>query len=249
MDNLNKKPKTIDDDASIYQKRQLKSEKAKLANMTLKEKISYFMTYYAAKTVLGLLIIVGVFLLFYSILKPKVKSVLYVAVINNSIDDETATYLEEKAGDLLNIDEMEEVFIDNTFYIQNNEAGVETSNTAINQVKITTFIAAKEIDLIIAPEGVFSQYIKSDFFINLEEQLPNDLFVSLSDELYFGRVEANSEEESVSYETKPYGIVLDSLPYYQNTDFPDGERRILGIVSNSLNKDNSTSFIRYLFEE
>lgn len=249
MNNLDKKRKTLDNDAAIYQKRQLKSEKKKLGEMTLKAKFSYFMTYYATKTVLTLLILVGVFFGLYSILKPKVKPVLYVAAINNSIDNETAAYLEKEVGDLLDISDMEEVFIDNTYYIQNNEVDMETDNTAINQRKLTIFIAAKEIDLIIAPEGVFSDYVESDYFINLEEQLPNDIFVSLSEELYFGKVKVDSENESGSYETKPYGIVLDSLPYYQNVDFPDGEKRILGIVTNSLHKDNSISFIRYLFEE
>ena len=249
MNNLDKKRKTLDDDAAIYQKRQLKSEKTKLGEMTLKAKFSYFMTYYAVKTVLTLLILVGVSFALYSVLKPKIKPVLFVVSINNSIDNEVAIDLEEKVGALLDISDMEEVIVDNTFYIQNNEAGMETNTTAINQIKLTTFIAAKEIDLIIAPEGVFSQYIKSGFFINLEDQLPNDVFVSLSEQLYFGNVEVDPEYESDSYETKPYGIMLDSLPCYENTDFPDDERRILGIVSNSLHKDNSISFIRYLFEE
>lgn len=249
MNNLDKKRKTLDDDAAIYQKRQLKSEKTKLAEMTPKEKFSYFKTYYAVKVFVSLLILLGVAFALYSILKPKIKPVLFVAAINGSIDDETALNLEEKLATLLDINDMEEIIVDNTFYIQNNEAGIETNNTAINQTKLTIFISAKEIDLIIAPESLFSKYVKSGHFINLEEQLPNDIFVALSEELYFGRVEADSEDESDSYETKPYGIALDSLPYYENTDFPDGERRILGIVSNSLHKDNSISFIRCLFEE
>lgn len=249
MNNLDKKRKRLDDNATIYQKRELKSEKAKLSEMNIKEKFSYLMTYYAGKTVLTLLIIVGVFLALYSILKPKVKPVLYVVAINNSVDDDLATSLEEEISALLDIDDMEKVIIDNTFYIQNNEEGIETNDTAINQIKLTTFIAAKEIDIVIAPEGVFSQYTKSDFFINLEEELPNDIFVALSEQLYFGKVEVNSDDELDSNKTKPYGIILDNLSYYENTDFPDGEKRILGIVSNSPHKNNSISFIRYLFEE
>ena len=96
MNNLDKKRKRLDDNATIYQKRELKSEKAKLSEMNIKEKFSYLMTYYAGKTVLTLLIIVGVFLALYSILKPKVKPVLYVVAINNSVDDDLATSLEER---------------------------------------------------------------------------------------------------------------------------------------------------------
>ena len=75
--------------------------------------------------------------------------------------------------------------------------------------------------------------IQKVIFINLEEELPNDIFVALSEQLYFGKVEVNSDDELDSNKTKPYGIILDNLSYYENTDFPDGEKRILGIVSNS----------------
>lgn len=249
MNNLDKKTKRLHDDATIYQKRELKSEKTKLSEMNIKEKLSYFKTYYAVKTFFTLLILLGVSLTLYSMLKPKVKPVLYVVAINSSIDNDLVTKLEEEISGLLDIDDMEKVIIDNTFYIQNNEEGLETSDTAINQVKLTTFIAAREIDLIIAPEGVFSQYVKSDFFINLEEQLPNDIFVSLSEQLYFGKVGVDYDDDPNFNETKPYGIMLDNLSYYENTDFPDGEKRILGIVANSPHKDNSISFIRHVFEK
>ena len=101
-------------------------------------------------------------------------------------------------------------------------------------------MAAKEIDIIIAPKSLFEHYANSGFFDSLDETLPTDVFAGLSDKLYF----ATSEDNSIS---KPYGVILDEFPYYQENKYE--ESRVMGIVVNSRHKDNSYGFFRYFVEE
>ena len=252
---MSKTNKTLDDDAFIYQKRENKSEKEKFRDMTFKEKWSYFLEYYFVKLLISLAVIAGLIYLFYSIFTPKVENVLYIASVNNHIAEDTIKDLEQEIGEYLNLTNMEEVSIDINYYFDlpisvegdsteaepssDPTAGFGSSNTAASQMRLTTYIAAQEIDIIIAPEGIFDNFMQNEFFDNLEDILPTDIFAAISDELFTG----TTQENSVS---KPYGIRLDNLTndQYNATKEP----RILGIVVNSPDKDNSIAFIRYLLE-
>ena len=237
MQDINKKKTVLDDDASIYQSREKKSEKQKLKDMTFKEKLAHFRTYYALKFVISLLILAGVISLIYTMVSPKVEDALYAIVLNYSLNDDQVQIMEEEFSDILEIGEMEQVRIDNSFYL--GEDDLDASSNYAVQMKLTTYLAAKEIDIIIAPESLFKDYIHNGFFDNLEKQLPTDLFSKLTDHLYFGKAEEDTTDIA-------YGIVLDDLPLYENKDLQ--ESQMIGIVVNSEKKENGIEFIRYLFD-
>lgn len=236
MQDINKKKTVLDNNANIYQTREQKSEKQKFKEMSFKEKLAHFRSYYALKLVISLLILAGVISLIYNMVTPKVEDALYAIVLNYSINDEKVQIMENEFSDILEIDEMEQVRIDNSFYF--GEDSFDASSSAANQMKLTTYLAAKEIDIIIAPESLFKDYIQNGFFDNLEGQLPTDLFSKLTDHLHFGKTEEDSTDIA-------YGIVLDDLPLYENMNLQ--ESQMIGIVVNSEKKENGIKFIRYLF--
>lgn len=270
MKDVNKRTKTINDDASIYQDRDEKFSKEQFKEMSLKEKLSYFLDYYA-KTVLLVILIIGILVYFiYSVTSPKEKTILSVAVINDYKSEDTIVNLENEVGDYIGLGDMEDVNIDNTYYLDTSEMTQETDESGLDtprvqetndlasetpeefaddtmfaasatasQMKLTTYIAAQEIDVIIAPEEVFETYSYQGFFDNLETTLPTDVFANLSDQLYF----SSTEDLNIS---KPYGIRLDNWsPGESNQD----QTHILGILANSPNRDNSVLFIRYLLSQ
>lgn len=235
MKDLQGKKTTLDDNANIYNRRGNKTEKQKLSEMTFSEKISYINTYYTKTFIVLSIIIIGVIYLIYSMISPKVEDALYAAVINYSIDEETAHELEHNFGEYLKIGEKESINIDTSFFLGESS---DASMTAANQMKLTTYLSAQEIDLVIAPESYFENYATNGFFDNLEEQLPTELYTKLADYLYFSTSQENPNEVA-------YGIYLDHLPYYQERDHE--ERHIIGLVVNSTKKENGVEFIRYFF--
>lgn len=233
------KDTTLDDDASIYKPREEKSEKQKLKDMTGKEKLEYFKNYYLGKTVIVLLALAFTGYLIYSIVGPKANTVLYGAIINYAISEETATSLQDEMADYLGLDTTKEnVIIDSTYYFG---TGDEVSQYTISsKEKLLILVQATELDFIIAPESMMEFYASGGYFAKITDVLPTDLCNKLKDSMYT----ATTKEDNV---TSSYGIYLDNSNLYdQGTSFTD--RPVLGIVINSSNKDNAVEFIRYIFD-
>ena len=85
MPDLQKKT-ALDDDASIYRKDRSRTEKQKWEEMDKKQRRQYFADYYLRK-MLGMAAgIFAVFFLSWHFLKPADETVLYVAVVDESLD-------------------------------------------------------------------------------------------------------------------------------------------------------------------
>ena len=84
--------------------------------------------------------------------------------------------------------------------------------------KLSVYFFAGDLDVFIAPEDEFLNYIQNGYLAELSDQLPNDVFSQLSDQFVFGEVvdtDVDGTELSRS-ETGVYGIYLDSLPCFRN---------------------------------
>jgi hypothetical protein len=249
------KETVLDDSAEIYKQRQDESEKQKLRNMNFQEKVQYLKNYYAFKTIVILAIIAlgGYFI--YSIVSPKPENVLYTAIVDYAMDDETAQTVQTDMEKKLNLNkDTQEIMFDTSFYLGGDTAAssVEsTTDTALSstssnseytmasQQKLMTYLYAGEIDVLIAPESSFAQYAAIGYFSKLSDELPTDLFTALSDSYY----NTTTEDDTSS---SAYGIYLDGAKIYDKS----GElidRPVLGIVVNSKNKENAIELVRYLF--
>ncbi len=227
----------LNDSAEIYQQRKEQRERDKLREMTLQERISYLWDYYklhALFTIIGIAVIAYVI---YEIVTPKIETQLYVAVIDNPVDPAALEEYEAQFAEHLQIDpEREEVIINPQFYfLADDEYAM-----SMRQV-LVTYVAAQDVDIIIAPKSEFESYSYYGYMYSLSDLLPTDLYSKLSEYFYIGAREDNPEE-------KVYGIYLDQAPFFQDNERISSDNPyILGVIGNSRRTENSAEFIRYLF--
>lgn len=232
------KDSTLQDDATIYKRREVKTEKQKLREMTWSEKIQYLKTYYLAKTIIALVAISFVIYLGYSMLAPKSETILYGAIINYTLSEEKAESVQNDFANHLELNPKESnILLDTSFYLGNNE---EVSQyTMSSQQKLSTYIFAGEIDMIIAPESVMNSYASLGYLDKLTNILPTDLNNDLKESMYY----STSTEDPVK---SAYGVYIDHSDIYDQVG-NDTDRPVLAVLANSSYKDNSVEFIRYIF--
>ncbi|MFV0344535.1 MAG: hypothetical protein ACK5JH_16890 [Anaerocolumna sp.] len=231
------KDSTLKDDAAIYTKREEKSEKQKLGEMTLKEKWQYLKTYYLAKTVISLLAISFVIYLGYSIFAPKSETILYGAIINYALTSEKAEEVQTAFTEHLELDpEISNILLDSTFYLGDGDDIDQLTMTS--QQKLSTFLFAGDIDIIIGPESFISSYASSGYLSKLTDVLPTDVTNDLKDSMYYS---TTTEDPAKS----AYGVYIDGSDIYEGTLT---ERPVLAVLANSSYQENAVEFIRYIFD-
>jgi len=224
----------LNDNADIYQPRTEKTEKQKLHDMNFKEKASYLWVYYRMHALITIAVIGIIIYIIHSIITPNVEVKLSVAMINNAFETEEIEQLKNDLSNHLNLDpKTEEVNINTTFMF------TDSFDMNTRQV-LSTFIMAGEIDVIIAPESQIASYAYYGTFSKLADQLPTDLYSSLTNNFYFSTQEEFPEKEAL-------GIYLTDCSLYKNYNDPS-DPFVLALVGNSGNKENAIELIRYLFE-
>lgn len=224
----------LNEDAQLYQPRDTRTEKEKFKSMNFKEKLQYFNQYYRNKTI-AILVCIGFFgYLLYSMFGPKVETVLYTAVVDACIDTETVSSFQSDMIERLGLDTTKStVIFDDGFFLTN-----ASEYSASNQTRLVTYVMSGDIDIIIAPEEIFSQYASAGYFIKLSECLPPQMFSTLTDHFFYYTTETDTQEAS-------YGIYLDDYAIKdENGDVT--LRPVLGILTNARHTENAVSFIESL---
>lgn len=229
----------LDDDALIYQKHDRQSEKEKLKGMPFKKKIGYLWDYYRYHALLIIVLIAFISYAIYTFAKPKIENKLYAAIINNTVPSEVWDEYADILSEYMKLDpETEGINLDYRYYY-NGDVEYETNM----RQAFAVYLAASEIDVVIAPKSEFANYVEYGFFTPLSEELPTDLYSSLANKFYLASTEDNPKVVA-------YGIYLDDTKLYRENSYPTDEDPVLiGIVANSNHKENSVDFIRFLFNE
>lgn len=246
-ENAKDKETVLNDDAAIYQRREEKTERQKFSEMkTFKEKLNYFRMYYL-KTVLAVIAIIGLVIsLIYTIITPGDEYLLRVAFVDYPFDisltQEMETDFIEASG--ITLGEHEKIEFDGSTY------QISTRDVSSASV-LSTHIMAREIDIMIAPESLYTVYAFNGTLLSLTEELPTDLYAKLTDRFFFCKLKQENESiEDATGDDYVLGIYLDETPFwdkYKQYIFSD-ERPVVGIVLNGPNRDNAKAFLRYLFE-
>jgi hypothetical protein len=227
----------LEEDAVIYQPRETLTEKQKLKDMTFEDKIGYLWEYYRihAAVLVGAIALISYII--YEIITPNIETQFNAAIINNSISDEVWEQYDANFSEYLDLDpKTEDVQLNYNFYLKSE--GEYSMNM---QQALTTYIAAGEVDVIIAPESTFKSYVYNGFFENISDQLPTDLYTSLADYVFISDTEENSDKIV-------YGIYLtDSKLFAENANNTDPY--VLGILANAGHKENAAEFLRMLYNE
>lgn len=227
------KKSRLDDDSELYSKRNEQTERQKLKDMTIPEKLEYFQDYYLKAVIVGIVALSFIIWTLVSAFSKKPDNVLYAAIVNDYISQQQIDTLSNDFIEFLELDPKNtKVSLDNSYQLSKD------LNMAY-QTKLSTYIGAGEVDIIIADEKVFSEYAKYGNFVNLMEYLPTDLYSKFSNAYYMSSTTEDKKK-------KPYGVYLsDSVTYKSGGSTL--ENPILGIVINSKNKDNACEFLRFLF--
>ncbi|HHV13554.1 MAG TPA: hypothetical protein GXX75_25140 [Clostridiales bacterium] len=229
------KQSRLEEPVTIYQPRELPSEKEKLKNMSLMGKLDYLWEYYKIHALGGILAIAVIIYVIYQVVTPNISTQFYAAIIDNALPPETIEAYTNGFSDHLALDpKLEDIQINDTFYMSGG-------NNYNMQQALTAYIAAREVDVIIAPESSFLNYARNDYFTKLSEALPTDIYSSLTDSFLLSDTNGDPDKNA-------YGIYLNDSDLFKGITY-DGEPYVLGIVANYPHKENTVEFIHYLFKD
>lgn len=231
---LSEKKTALDDSASIYQKREEKTDRAKWKELKgFKAKWEHFRAYYLLKTFIWVCVLAFIGYAVYEIVAPEKERVLYVTFLDAVVFNDEMENLQSGYGEYISFDEdKQEMVFDNTTMIS-------TAGDATSAQKFTAHAFVGEIDIIIARESLLKQYA-GHYLRPLSDQLPADLYEELTDLFCYARPQ---DEEGNFGEEQPYGIIVSDL-IEQNPYFD--EPIVLGICGNSQRAENAEEFVRYL---
>lgn len=235
MDSSEKKT-VLDDSASIYQKREEKSDKEKWQECKgFKAKWEHFKEYYLLKAFIFACVLAFVGYFIYEVVAPEKERMLYAAILDGVVLTEDMEELELCFGEYLSMDEeTQELYFDNTMNVSN-------SSDAVSKQKLTAHAFAGDIDVLVATEAVIKDYAEN-YLLTLEYQLPADLYESLQDRFVYTRPLLDDGSYG---EEAPYAILITDLlpenPYCK-------EPIAMAVCGNSKRRENAEKFLRFLLE-
>ena len=208
-------------DLTKKEKREL--ERMKLGSMSLGGKLQYIWAYYKPQ-IFGLIGVIAVFFIGKDIYpNAQIKTSLSVMVIDStgSAQEAAAKKLEEDLG--ISDDPYHRVSLDESVRTGQSQKELDT----YSQMSFTTKIAAKGVDILIAPEEFFDTLNGDDYFADLTEMLPQEVYDSFGEDI---------SKYSVTLDSKELGELLE-VNY---------EPLKIGILSNSENSENAVKWITVL---
>lgn len=231
---ISEKKTVLDDSASIYQKREEKSDRTKWKECKgFKAKWEHFKAYYLLKVFIAACALAFVGYMVYEIVAPEKERMLYAAILDGVVLTADMTELEDGYAEYISMDEeTQELHFDNTMNVSNQ-------TDAVSKQKLTAHAFAGDIDVLIATEEVIKEYA-GNYLLPLSEQLPADLYEILTERFVYTRP---LEDDGVYGEEAPYAILITDLlpenPYCK-------EPMAMAICGNSKRAKNAEEFIRYL---
>ncbi len=227
----------LDDDALIYQPRKEQTEREKLKDMPFRKKIEYLSEYYKFH---ALVTVVAIILIAYTantILNPPSSTRFYAAMISSPVDQKLLAEYTSGFEKYLNLNpKKEKIELSNNY----NFSMKDSLSMDLEQALITR-VSAKQVDVIIAPESYFKKYASAGSFLKLSDQLPTDIYSSLTDQFYITHTDEDKDQTA-------YGIYMNNTELYKNIT-KNSDPFVLGIVANSKHVDNSIEFVRYVFRK
>lgn len=238
------KDTALGDDASIYHKRDDETEKQKWSKMNKEQRLRYFRDYYLFKLILGVLAVAVVIFSIWHFTKPKMENVLYVAVVDETLNADEKNELQSFLKERYNATgKYQNVLIDDTFY---------TRDDGLSRMQV--YLRNNEIDLIIADKETFSILSAYGYMQDLNAIFDDSYKTKYADDFYY--TEGYKDVAEVTFEDKEVGQG-DRLAY--GLEISKSEKfskmsnllkdPVIGIVVDAPNIDNAKDFVNILMEE
>lgn len=233
----------LEEEASIYQKREEKTEKEKWKDMDSREKRRYFMDYYFIKIVIGIIAVAGIAYFAYSMLKPKMPVAFYMAYIYGKIDDEGGAQVREDFAEFSGINlEEEDIVISDQFYTD------ETNGLSAKE-KIMALSYTQQLDIVVAEEENFEELASNGNMVNLKDYLGEELYREIEADIYkcsYSEMFLDGRTDENEY---PFGFYVKGKEAYKAIGCTELKRPVMGIIASSQHKEMNIKFIRYMLGE
>lgn len=237
--------------------------KAVLKDGSFKQKLAYFWDYYKWHTIGTIAAVAMVISLVYNITHQRDEA-LYVAVLNsaNLLQDNSFTdQFMEYAG--INPD-TESVTLDTSMDISFTEM---TDIIVGSMEKMMAYLAAAQLDIIIAGDELYEHYANEETFLDLRNVLTEEQLERYQSDLYYvdralvvqimeasNRMELDFSPEipdptkpELMEDPIPVGVYIDdSEKFFSSYYVSNGDRAVLGFVINAQHLDNAVTFLEYL---
>lgn len=257
---------------------EIREQTQKMKNMTFKQKISYFWTYFKVHTAVAILIIAVVSSFLHHIITSK-DSAFYGIMLNNYMLDRTSmeTAFSEYAGiDTETYDCL--IDTDSSFSYQS----MSEYDIATNQ-QIVALVQAKELDSFVLNDQVFFNFAFNEMMLDLREVYTEEELAKYEGNIYYidnAEIEAASLDEmnyekimeesamrrsatteeilaeaethrnpDTMKEPVPVGIYIEDSPFIQKTNSYPGRVPIFGISVTSQRIDTAKQYLYFLFDE
>ncbi|WP_026491325.1 hypothetical protein [Butyrivibrio sp. XPD2002] len=133
-----------------------------------------------------------------------------------------------------------------------------------NSERIYAMIAARDLDVIMADETIFKNYVGNEIFQDLRNYYTEEELAALGDKVYYATPEdfvketdpetgitpTEPAEDSMAKmsetEPVPVGIILENNPHLDEIQYYPGEKAYIGIVTASQRTDVAKDFIQYI---
>lgn len=230
----------LEGNASIYNKREQRTEKQKLSEMSGKQKLSYLKDYYLKKTLIAILCLGLTGSLLYTVLTPKPETILKFAIFENPfLSDDLEMIRTDLTNLLIQDPENQDIFIDTDYFF--------SSNSGVSQMKLMTRISAGELDLILAPESLFKEQAENATFLPLEDFLTEERKAKYKDRLYYAKTKSEDVvEQTVTYGAEQiYGIRVSELDSYAGITLV-ADPYVMGIVVSAERPESLFTVLDYL---
>ena len=219
----------LDENASIYNKEETKTEKQKLSEMTKDQKRQYFLDYYAFAT-LGVILAVAIVIFLIVHFATKKDMAFGILAVNTNGEEITATgpeyfesFLEENGVN----PKKEEINVNYTIYIK---ADSEESIDQTNLQTIQTLFMTQSADVFFSDEDFFRCMAGTDYIADLRDYIPQEVLDQYSDQLIY-------EEDIITGETICAGVILHDNEWVKDTGWYEGGETCVGLADGMVNED------------
>lgn len=219
-------------------KAESKKERAKLKQMTWKDRIWYIWEYYKVH----MLALVGIFFVFYLIGNMIYNSTFttqlsYLVINNNSMEVANLDGLDQEFKEYMEYGKKDRISSDASIYLRHTEKATEFEYA--NMAKISALVSSQDLDLMISDPINIDHYMELDAFMDLQELLPEDLWEQVKDSVYYAK---NPEGQSI-----PCGIdlALTSIPEKTGIELQPG---YISVITSTARTDTVLSWIRFVLQ-
>lgn len=222
--NIDHKKSTLDDDASIYQKKEerddAKSVKQKWSEMTRQEKVSYFKYYYMKPLIIAIIALIFIGYVVYDTAQKSTSPKYYMAVLSEYY---------------MNNDAMENHLskLEDYWKFEKRESAEYTTNLSLgnssSQSTFVTYLYAGTLNVVIGTEEQLETY--GYHFYDFDALLPEDVYNQVPEEAWCELTYQTMEPDKENRTTKSSicGIYVDYTIFADNynANLPENSDKLI----------------------